>query len=258
MVGADLFVAGASFVAGALNAAAGGGSFISFPAVLATGVAPVSANATNNTAMWLGSLASAREFRSHLDIPRRTLARMLAASCVGSVGGALLLLRTPNATFAGLIPFLLVGATLLFIFGPRITEAAARAGAPLGVESATGLAAQTAIAVYGGFFGAAIGILMLALLEVLGMRDLRRANAFKTLLASVINGVAVVPFLLARVIAPEPAVAMSLGAIAGGLFGARLVKRLPTSVVRGFVVAVGCTMSAYFFWKTYAAGPAAL
>jgi hypothetical protein len=251
LLGPDLFLAAASFVAGALNAAAGGGSFIAFPAVLATGVPPISANATNNTAMWLGSLASAREFRSQLDVPKATLRRMLAASALGSVAGALLLLRTPNATFAGLIPFLLLGATLLFIFGPRITEAARRSGTPLGVESPLGMAAQTAIAVYGGFFGAAIGILMLALLEVLGMHDLRRANAFKALLATVINGVAVVPFLIARVIAPEPALAMSLGAIAGGLLGARLVKRLPSPVVRGFVVTVACTMTAYFFWKTY-------
>lgn len=254
MLGPDLFVAAASFVAGALNAAAGGGSFISFPAVLATGVAPISANATNNTAMWLGSLASAGEFRKQLDVPRHTLVRMLAASCAGSIAGALLLLHTPNATFAGLIPFLLLGATLLFIFGPRITEAARRAGTPLGIESALGLATQTAIAVYGGFFGAAIGILMLALLEVFGMHDLRRANALKALLATVINGVAVVPFLIARVIALEPAVAMSLGAVAGGLLGARLVKRLPTPVVRGFVVAVACAMTAYFFWKTYLVG----
>jgi uncharacterized membrane protein YfcA len=201
--------------------------------------------------MWLGSFASAGEFRSLIDVSRGTLLRMLAASAVGSTAGAILLLRTPDATFSILIPYLLLAATLLFVFGPRLTQASERAGKALGVDSPLGLAGQTAIAVYGGFFGAAIGILMLALLEILGMRDLRRANAFKVLLATVINGVAVVPFLIARVIAWEPAVAMSAGAIAGGILGARIVKALPSRVVRAFVITVACTMTAYFFWKTY-------
>jgi uncharacterized membrane protein YfcA len=239
-------------VASAINAGAGGGSFISFPAVLATGVPPVAANATNNVAMWLGSFASASSFRSDIDVPRPVLVRMLVASGVGSIAGAILLLRTPNAVFATLIPYLLLAATVIFVTGPALTRSAQRGGGALSLASPPGLAAQFFIAVYGGFFGAAIGILMLALLGLLGVSDMRRANAFKVLLATVINGVAVVPFVIARAIAWEPAVFMSAGAVAGGYLGAGAVKRLPSIVVRRLVILIACTMTAYFFWKTYA------
>jgi len=212
---------------------------------------PIQANATNNVAMWLGSFASAGSFRSEIDIPRPVLLRMLAASSVGSVLGAVLLLRTTNDGFSVLIPYLLLIATVLFIAGPQLTRFAHRMGGVLSLESPLGLAAQTLIAVYGGFFGAAIGILMLALLQFLGIGDMRRANAFKVLLATVINGVAVVPFVIARAIAWEAALFMSVGAIAGGYLGAGLVKRLPSEVVRRLVIVVAITMTPYFFWKTY-------
>jgi uncharacterized membrane protein YfcA len=212
---------------------------------------PIQANATNNVAMWLGSFASAGSFRSEIDIPRPVLLRMLAASSVGSVLGPVLLLRTTNDGFSVLIPYLLLIATVLFIAGPQLTRFAHRMGGVLSLESPLGLAAQTLIAVYGGFFGAAIGILMLALLQFLGIGDMRRANAFKVLLATVINGVAVVPFVIARAIAWEAALFMSVGAIAGGYLGAGLVKRLPSEVVRRLVIVVAITMTTYFFWKTY-------
>lgn len=200
--------------------------------------------------MWLGSFASAGSFRDEIDIPRKTLVVMLVASAIGSIAGAIVLLRTTNATFAGLIPWLLLGATTIFIAGPALTKAARNSGNALSLDSPLGVALQFAIALYGGFFGAAIGILMLALLGVLGVADLRRANAFKALLATVINGVAVIPFVIARAIAWEPAVFMCAGAVAGGFLGADLVKRLPSNVVRLFVIVVACTMTAYFFWKT--------
>jgi uncharacterized membrane protein YfcA len=215
-------------------------------------VPSVSANATNNVAMWLGSFASAGSFRSEIDVPRRILVRMVATSSIGSVVGALILLRTSNERFSALIPFLLLASTALFICGPWITKRARESKAVLSVDSPLGFGLQFLIAVYGGFFGAAIGILMLALLTILGMSDLRRANAFKLLLATVINGVAVVPFVIAKAVSWEPAIAMSVGAIAGGFLGAGVVKRMPPVVVRGFVIFVGLSMTAYFFWKTYA------
>ena len=220
--------------------------------MLSTGVPSVSANATNNVAMWLGSFASAGSFRSEIDIPRRILVRMIATSSIGSVVGALILLRTSNERFSALIPFLLLASTTLFICGPWITARARASKATLSVDSPLGFGLQFLIAVYGGFFGAAIGILMLALLTILGMNDVRRANAFKLLLATVINGVAVVPFVIAKAVLWQPAIAMSVGAIAGGFLGAGVVKRMPPPVVRGFVIFVGLTMTAYFFWKTYA------
>ena len=249
-----VFIGAAAFVASAINAGAGGGSFISFPALLAIGIAPINANATNNTAMWLGSFASAGALRSQIDVPRRTLRKMLLVSVVGSICGALLLLHTSNGAFARLIPILLFLATALFIAGPRLTRAARKAdlGAALRVDTPLGLAGQLAIATYGGFFGAAIGILMLALLGLLGMHDLRRANAFKVLLATVVNGVAVVPFVIARAIVWDAALVTSVCAVAGGYLGADLVKRLPSRVVRAFVIVVACAMTLYFAIKTYA------
>lgn len=242
-----------AFVAAAVNAGAGGGSFISFPALLAIGIPPISANATNNTAMWLGSLSSAGAFRSEIDVPRAVLLKMLAISAAGSTIGALILLRTSNAGFARAIPILLFVATALFIAGPRLTKAArdARSAAGLRLGGPLGLAAQFAIATYGGFFGAAIGILMLALLRLLGLADLRRANAFKVLLATVINGVAVVPFVLARAIAWDAAIVAGLCAMAGGYLGANLVKQLPAWIVRLSVIIIASAMTLYFSVATY-------
>lgn len=201
--------------------------------------------------MWLGAFASAGSFRSEIAVPRAALWKMLAASIGGGTLGALLLLRTSNGAFAAWIPVLLFVATAVFIAGPALARALRRARVAPTVDSPVGIVAQFAIAVYGGFFGAAMGILILALLGILGQHEIRRANAFKVLLSTVINGVAVVPFVVARAIAWEPAIAMSLGAIAGGYFGAGLVKTLPDRAVRTFVIVVACSMTAYFTWKTY-------
>lgn len=203
--------------------------------------------------MWLGGLSSTGSFRREIDIPRPALTKMMIASVAGSILGALLLLRTSNASFTQLIPILLFVATTLFVLGPRLTKATQHMAAALTVESPLGIALQFAIAIYGGFFGGAMGILMLALLGILGMHEFRRANAFKVLLSTVINGVAVIPFLIARAIAWDAALYMCVGAIAGGYIGAGLVKRLPSRVVRSFVIFVAVTMTAYFSWKTYIA-----
>lgn len=242
-----------ALLASAINAGAGGGSFISFPALLGAGIAPISANATNNTAMWIGGLSSIGELRSHLIETRTTLLKMLAVSVTGSILGALLLLRTTNAAFSQLIPILLFFSTLIFISGPALTRFVRARKLNLSVDSPAGFVTQFAISVYGGFFGAAIGILMLALLGLLGMSDMRRANALKVLLAAAINGVAVIPFVIARAIAWDAAMLASACALVGGYLGARVVKRLPSVVIRRFVIAVACTMTWYFFWKTYIA-----
>ncbi|MBC5803909.1 MAG: sulfite exporter TauE/SafE family protein, partial [Candidatus Eremiobacteraeota bacterium] len=230
-------IGAAAFVASGVNAGAGGGSFISFPALLAIGIAPINANATNNTAMWLGGVASASAFRRELGTPPRTLLPMFVVSIAGSVAGALLLLRTSNGFFTQLIPVLLLIATVLFIWGPALTRASQRTrfGSSLDIESPLGLAAQFGISVYGGFFGAAMGILMLALFGLLGITDLRRANAFKVLLSVAVNGVAVIPFVIARAIAWDAAFVAGACAVAGGYLGAHLVKRLPGDVVRVLV-----------------------
>jgi uncharacterized membrane protein YfcA len=248
-----VLVGGAAFLASGINAGAGGGSFISFPAILAAGIAPISANATNNTAMWVGGLSSTGALRSELTVERKTLLKMLGVSIVGSILGAVVLLRTSNSAFTQLIPLLLLFSTLLFIFGPGLTRAVRSRRTGISLDSPAGLAAQFVIAVYGGFFGAAAGILMLALLGLLGMTDMRRANALKVLLATTINGIAVIPFVIARAIAWDAALVACTCALAGGYIGAAVVKRLPSLVIRRFVIVGACTMTAYFFWKTYIA-----
>lgn len=243
-------------LAGAQNAVAGGGSFLTFPALLLAGVGPVAANATSTVALWPGSVASIRGYRE--DVPRdpRTLAALGGASLLGGLLGALLLLRTPEQTFARLIPFLLLGATLIFALGGRATRGlrGLRGLGGLGGRRArlAGVAAlQLAIAVYGGYFGGGIGVLMLAGLAVLGMTDLHAMNGLKAVLGALINGVAVATFALAGVVAWGVALPMAAGAVAGGYGGARLARRVAPERVRRVVVAIGLALSALFFARSW-------
>ncbi len=246
-----LFCAGA--LGGALNSVAGGGSFIAFPALLFTGVPPIQANATNTIALWTGAVASGGAYRQRLDAPRRVLIPLLAASLIGGVIGAFLLLKTPAHTFMRVLPWLTLGATLLFAFGKKIA-----AGRKSLIEHDTTrgpLAAATlfqfCVGVYGGYFGGGMGIVMLAMLAALGMTDIHAMNALKSVMGSVINGVAVVTFIIARAVYWRHGLIMILGAIAGGYLGAHYAMKLPQLWIRWFVVLVGAGMTAYFFWKSY-------
>jgi uncharacterized membrane protein YfcA len=235
---------------GGLNSVAGGGSFLTFPALIVSGVAPIKANATSTVALWPGSLASAGAYRRELSSVR--YGKLLSGiSLVGGLLGAVLLLRTPSATFSALIPYLLLLATALFAFNGHIKSylrtvfkpSHNRAdGLPLAL-----LASQFVIAVYGGFFGGGIGILMLAALGLLGLDNIHEMNALKTLLASCINGIAVVTFIIAGAVAWHQALLMLVGAVIGGYAGASTARKLDQSLVRRFVIAVGCAMTLYFF-----------
>lgn len=246
-----LFVAGA--LGGALNSVAGGGSFIAFPALLFTGVPPIPANATNAIALWTAAAASGGAYRSKLDVPRRAMIPLFSASLVGGLFGAILLLKTPAQTFLRVLPWLTLGATLLFAFGKKLaggrrsviehkSSTAALAGATL---------FQLAVAVYGGYFGGGMGIVMLAMLAVLGMTDVHSMNALKSVMAFVINGVAVVTFIVARAVYWKPGIVMIAGGVLGGYIGARYAMKLPQAWVRMFVVLVGTGMTIYFFVKAY-------
>ena len=235
--------AAAALVAGGLNAAAGGGSFISFPMLLLLGLPPITANATNNTAMWVGNLGAVSGFRSDFGEGRGGLVEMTAISAVGALLGAILLLHTPESAFSRLIPYLLGFATILFALSPWLRRPASTQ-ANGGVGALVGL---FPVAIYGGYFGAGIGIMMLALFAVTNAMGLARMNAVKNYLAFIINGVSVVPFVIARVIAWPEAIVMAIAAVAGGYFGARIVRRAPPDVVRGFVVFVGTAMTVVFF-----------
>ena len=246
-----LFVAGA--VGGALNSVAGGGSFIVFPALLFTGVPPIPANATNTIALWTGATASGGAYRKRLDVPRRVFVPLLAASLIGGLAGAFLLLKTPTHTFMRVLPWLTLGATSLFAFGRKL--AAGRKSIieheTSGATLITATLFQLCVGVYGGYFGGGIGIVMLAMLAALGMTDIHAMNALKSVMGSVINGVAVVTFIVARAVYWKHGIVMILGAIAGGYLGAHYAQKLPQVWIRWFVVVVGTAMTIYFFWKSY-------
>jgi uncharacterized protein len=243
----------AAALAGMLNSVAGGGSFVSFPALLFTGVLPIPANATSTVALWPGSVAALGAYRERLPQSVRVLVTLSLASLLGGILGAVVLLHTPQATFMHLVSYLFGIATLLFTFGRKLTERVHRliqSEGPPSWPAVGGVALlQLAIAVYGGFFGGGIGILMLALLEMMHMEDIHTMNAVKSLLAAVINGAAVVTFVVARAVVWPQATVMIAGAILGGYTGAHLAQRIPTRLVRGFVISVGCFMTLYFLWR---------
>jgi uncharacterized membrane protein YfcA len=246
-----LFFAGV--LGGALNSVAGGGSFIAFPALLFTGVPPIPANATNTIALWTATAASSGAYRKRLDVPRRMLTPLLVASLAGGLLGAFLLLKTPAQTFMRVLPWLTLGATLLFAFGRRL--AAGRASVLEHQSSVAALALATAfqfaVAVYGGYFGGGMGIVMLAMLAVLGMTDIHAMNALKSVMGFVINGVAVVTFLIARAVYWKHGGVMIAGGILGGYLGAHYAQKIPPQSIRIFVVMVGAGMTIYFFLKSY-------
>jgi hypothetical protein len=249
-----IFLLTAATLAGGLNAIAGGGSFISFPALVFAGVPEIPANATNNIGAWSGLVASSGAYRNHLDVPRRVLVPLLLVSVIGGSLGALLLLKTPVHTFRYLLPWLMLGATLLFIFGKKLIgkrESSVRHDA-----SARTLATASFFlflaAIYGGYFGGGLGIVLLALLGALGMTDIHAMNAFKTVLSAAVNGPPVVVFIIYKVIYWPQAVLMIVGFIAGGYLGGHFGQRLPQSWVRAFVMLVGIGMTTYFFVKAYA------
>jgi uncharacterized membrane protein YfcA len=247
-----LFVAGV--LGGALNAVAGGGSFVAFPALMFAGVPPIAANATNTVALWVGVTASSGAYRKHLDISRRVMVPLAVTSVIGGIAGAFLLLRTPAHTFLRVLPWLMLGATLLFVFGGRLARGSKSGLAHDAATTAIAVAAifELVVAVYGGYFGGGVGIMNLAMLAALGMTDIHAMNALKVVLGGIINAMAVVTFTVAGAVAWKPGAIMIVGAIFGGYFGAHYAQKLPQAWIRTFVIAVGTGMTVYFFWKAYA------
>jgi len=243
----------AAILAGTMNSVAGGGSFFTFPALIFTGVLPIPANATNTVAVWPGSVASVFSYRRRLPKSARIMIPMITISLVGGTVGALVLLRTPQATFMRLVPYLFGMATLLFAFGRRLTsklgQVVKRTGPPTWRMLAGLTLVQFLIALYGGFFGGGIGILMLALLEIIRIEDIHAMNGLKALLGSSINGAAVVTFILARQVEWPQAVLMIVGAVAGGYGGAHYAQKIDPRWVRATVICVGTGMTLYFLWR---------
>jgi len=240
---------GAGLLAGAMNAAAGGGSFVSIPAMVFFGLPSVAANASSTVALLPGTIASAwawrRDFRPFEGIPLR---RMILISLAGGLVGAVLLLVTPQHAFDVLLPWLLLIGTLAFAFG-RPLGAALRQRVRIGPGAVVG--AQVPLAVYAGYFGGGVGIMMMAVWSLLGEADIRSMSAARTMLVSAANAVAVVCFAVAGPVRwPETAV-MLIAAVIGGYLGASLARRLPALWLRGFVIAFSTTMTAVFFRRAY-------
>lgn len=246
----------AAAIAGTLNAVAGGGSFVSFPALLFTRVPAVPANATNTVALWPGLAASTVAYLKRLSAPLRLLAPLLVTSVAGGWAGALLLLKTPQHTFLRLVPWLLLGGTLLFAFGNQIRAIAGRVAIVDDLRQLSWTAItvtsilELLLAVYGGYFGAGIGFVTLGMLAALGMRDILAMGAIRTLLAATINVAAVVTFIWAGAVLWPQCLVMIAGALSGGWFGARFAQKADPGKIRLFVIGVGLVMSTYFFVTT--------
>ena len=241
-----VLAAGAAAVAAAINSAAGGGSFVSFPALVFLGVPPIGANATNAVAMWVGGAGSIGGYRDLLEHPSPKTRAALATCLVGGVAGGLLLLRTPPQAFSAIIPWLLLFSTVLFALGPLLLRLRG-GGEPVREIPYAGLVPLFFVSVYGGFFGGGQGFLLLALFTLLGFTDLQRANALKIVLSFVNNGVPLIPFVIARALTWDAAGAMCVGALAGGYYGAKLVRRVPPEPLRWFIVGLGAVMTVVFF-----------
>lgn len=247
--------AGLSGVAAAINAVAGGGTFLVFPVLILSGLSPVQANIACTMALWPGSLASATAYRGELGRDaselagfRRFLGAAVPVSMAGSALGTALLLLTPERTFSALVPWLLLSATLIFTFGRRaLAQLNLFSPGGSGGRRRAAFALQFAIAVYGGYFGAGIGILMLAMLQLMGFSRIHQMNALKTVLGSAINAVAWAVFALSGRVLWPVALVMIAGAVMGGYFGARLALKVPPEKIRAGIGVLGFAMSAYFF-----------
>ncbi len=248
-----IFLFFAAAVGGGLNAVAGGGSFIAFPALLFTGVAPVAANATNTLALWIGVTASGGAYRKRMNISRRVMIPLVVTSVIGGVAGAFLLIKTPAQTFLHVIPWLMLAATLLFAFGKHLTG---RISAGIGRDASNKAVAGASIfelivSVYGGYFGGGIGIMNLAMFAAMGMTDIHEMNALKVILGAVINGVATVMFIALGAIVWPQAIVMTIGATLGGYASAHYAQKLPQAWIRALVIVVGMSMTIYFFVRSF-------
>jgi len=245
----------AAAAGGVINAVAGGGTLVTFPTLLFFGVPPVTANATSTLALVIGTGGSLYGYRQYIPSVRVWLWRFVPVSLLGGLIGSILLTFTSNQTFSRLVPFLILFATLLFLaqgfFGrlARAEEESPAAGSPLAVWGA--VAFQLGVAIYGGYFGAGIGILMLASLGFIGLRNIHEMNTLKTILGSLINLIAASWFLVAGLIDWPRAVVMTAGALGGYYLGSHYSQRIPQRHVRHIITAIGLVLSVVTFYKEF-------
>lgn len=238
-------------LAAAVNAFAGGGTLVSFPLLVFAGMPELNANATNSVGLWPGSLSSALGYRESLPRVRSVLYRLVAPTIVGAVAGSLLLVATPTSTFKAAVPWLILAATVLLALQDKVRAWSERTGH--GRHPASGAVIQTLISVYGGYFGAGMGIMMLAAMVLFMDADLNEMNAVKNWLAVIINLAAMGIFLGRGLVALGPCAAMIAGAILGGYASARVAQKVPSGALRKAVVVYGLAMGCVFLARSWAA-----
>lgn len=251
--GEALVIFAAGLGAGMINAVAGGGTLLSFPLLVWAGRDPIVANATNALALWPGALAGALAFRREVKSAPRLLGLLVAPSVLGALFGGWLLLATPSHVFAGVVPFLVLVATVV-VAGQRALVrwfAIDDAGARTARGAVALVGAQLIVSIYGGYFGAGMGILMLAALGLYGVADIHQRNGLKNVLGAIINGVAGIYFAVSGAVAWADAALLATGAVVGGYSGAAVGRRLPRRVAEGIVVFVGLAATAALFLRAY-------
>jgi uncharacterized membrane protein YfcA len=240
---------GAGLIGGAMNALAGGGSFVTFPAMVYAGLPALIANASSTVALFPGALTSTWATRADLGgVGDVKLPVLLAISVAGGLSGAILLLATPVSAFDGIVPWLLLVATLAFSLGHRAGAALRRR---VRVGPAAILVTQFVLGVYGGYFGGAVGIMMMAAWSLLATADLRRLTPARTFLVGMTNLAAIVCFVIAGKVSWPDTLVVLVGGALGGFGGAHLGRRLPIRILRGGIIAITVGMTALFFWRAY-------
>lgn len=249
-----LILIAACFLAGVMNAAAGGGSFFSFPALLAVGVPPVNANATNTVSLWPGQIASIFAFRSELRTVRPMVLPVVLASAIGGVAGAIALLKTNQGVFLKLVPWLLLFATILFAVSEPVMKQLRRLRAAEPAQPIATLHISTSLFIgltlvcfYIGYFGAGSGFLIITLFSFTGLKGLTQINTLKVICTSVANGIAVITFIVAGAVYWTKVPFMLLAALAGGYLGAHYSKRMSPLLLKTFIIVTGFALSAYYF-----------
>lgn len=242
----------ASFLAGTLNAMAGGGSFLTFPALLGVGIAPIQANATNTVALWPGQFTSIAGYREDIRQNLKLTIPLGFGALLGGFAGAIALLRTQQDTFMALVPWLLLIAALLFALsgpisrwlGRRITRH--KSLRPSAIPLFLGM---VVICFYIGYFGAGAGFLIISLLALFGIQKINEINALKVVSTTLANGIAVITFIVRGQVLWQHCLLMMTTAAAGGYLGARSSRQWNAKLMRVVVVSIGLTMAAYFFWR---------
>lgn len=254
----------AALLAGALNAVAGGGSFLSFPAMLGMGILPIQANATNTVALWPGQLTSIAAYRDDVRKNLRLVWPMGLAGLLGGAAGAVVLLNTPQNTFLRLVPWLLLSAATLFaLSGPisrRLALGSLRPSTPHQSSSATTIhgprwvpvfIATIAVCFYIGYFGAGAGFLLITMLSLFGFQNLNEINALKVISTTMANGIAFIIFVFGHQVVWRYCLLAMVASAIGGFCSAHFARKIPQSILRGIVVTIGFAMAGWFFWSNH-------